>query len=180
MSPRRQEERNEPRDIAHNNRVNVRTRERRCVIVNDICSLTRCSLISATELISYPKHSRPRSLRAAGLYHLIFTFLSEQWRQDLTLVMDTSFAEEGSPFVALRVPFYSHIVVAGLRYGASTMPRGQGNRYAYINGRQAVQIDHIIRIDYETSTGHRMTADLAVVRRFVATSASCYVPWASR
>ncbi|KAI0686772.1 hypothetical protein C8T65DRAFT_747250 [Cerioporus squamosus] len=100
--------------------------------------LTTIAAMSARdsgELIVYPKHGQAQSLRGAGLYHLVFAYLAKRWRDDVTLIMDTSFTDDG------------------IRYGASTRPRGVGNRYAYMNGRQAVQIDHILRINYNTNDG---------------------------
>ncbi|KAH9847644.1 hypothetical protein C2E23DRAFT_889746 [Lenzites betulinus] len=89
--------------------------------------LNTIALMSAEasgELIQFPKHGPPGNLRAAGLYTLVFHHLARAWAADVDLVPDTSFAEEGSPLIAISVPFFSHVLVAGQRYGVSTSPQG--------------------------------------------------------
>ncbi|KAJ3002591.1 hypothetical protein NUW54_g5766 [Trametes sanguinea] len=137
------------------------------------------------ELIKFPKQSQKRNLRAQGLYSLVFRYLREAWHSDVNLIPDTSFSEDGSPFIALAVPFYSHLLVGGQRYGTSTMYHGKRNRYAYIDGRQAVDILHIIRIihtreEQDADDLPPLTAELAVVQPFLPSPHADEMPWAAR
>ncbi|KAI0740484.1 hypothetical protein C8Q76DRAFT_607829, partial [Earliella scabrosa] len=145
--------------------------------------LTAIAAMTAHEsgdLIKYPKQSHAKNLWKEGIYMIVFRYLRNAWKNDVTLELDTSDDERGSPFIALSTPFYSHILVAGQRYGASTMHRGLGTRYAYINGRQAVDILHIIKVDYITNEGKNLHADLAIIRPFVPSPAASAMPWADR
>lgn len=132
------------------------------------------------ELIVYPKYGRKRNLRPDGLYNCIFKHLQHAWRDSVKLIPDTSFADTGSPFIAVAVPFYSHVIIAGQRYGTSTAPRGIKYRYAYIDGRQAVDITHLLRVEHTTNTGLLLTAELAIVRPFQASPEAAEMPWAGR
>lgn len=137
-------------------------------------------LTQLSELIVYPKYGRKRNLRPDGLYNTVFKHVQYAWRDSVQLIPDVSFAENGSPFIAVAVPFYSHIVVAGQRYGASTAPRGIKYRYAYIDGRQAVDIIHLLRVEHTTNDGLALTADLAIVRPFLASPDAAMMPWEGR
>ncbi|KAI0372088.1 hypothetical protein BV20DRAFT_1034933 [Pilatotrama ljubarskyi] len=132
------------------------------------------------ELMKFPSHSQKRNLRAENIYTLVFQHLREAWKDQVRLVPDTSFAEDGSPFIALAVPFYSHVLVAGQRYGASTMHRGIGHRYAYVDGRQAVNILHLLHCEHWTTSGKTLCAELAVVLPLTSSNAAAEMPWASR
>lgn len=137
-------------------------------------------LTASSELIKFPKYGRARNLRPEGLYNLVFNHLRETWKHSVALIPDTSFADVGSPFIAVAVPFYSHIVVAGQRYGASTAPRGIKYRYAYLGGRQAVDIIHLLRVEHTTNDGLVLTAELAIVRPFEISPEAAEMPWAGR
>ena len=45
--------------------------------------------------------------------------------------------------------FYSHLWISRLRYGAGTLHRGKSARYAYINERQPVEIQHLLSIEHQ-------------------------------
>ncbi|KAJ2994175.1 hypothetical protein NUW54_g7598 [Trametes sanguinea] len=137
------------------------------------------------ELIKFPRQSQKRNLRAQGLYSLIFHYLREAWKNDINLIPDTSFSEDGSPFIAVTVPFYSHLLVGGQRYGTSTTYHGKRHCYAYIDGRQPVDIIHILRIVHTREDDNLeelppLTAGLAVVRPFLPSPHADEMPWAAR
>ena len=115
-----------------------------------------------------------------GLYGLVYSYLRDRWRDDVCLVPDTSLSEDGTPLMTQNAECYAYVMVAGVRYGASTMWQGRGSRYAYINGRQAVDILHIMKIKARTIDGREMCGDIAVVRRFLPTPVARQMPWASR
>ncbi len=139
-----------------------------------------CSLTHETEYIEYPKHWRRIKLKNDGLYYPIFVHLRELWKDTLTLITDSApVGTEGSPFVG-HIRSYSHCTVAGIRYGASTMHRGLGYRYAYINGRQPVDIIQILCIEHEYDHGKSLIAHLALVRPFIASEYASSMPWTPR
>ncbi|CDO76806.1 hypothetical protein BN946_scf185033.g3 [Trametes cinnabarina] len=83
------------------------------------------------ELIVYPKHGRKIDLKHAGIYPCVYEHLRKEWKDRCNLVPDTaSRAENGTAFVAVAIPAFSHVVVAGVRYGASTAQRGLNCRAA--------------------------------------------------
>ncbi|KAI1792694.1 hypothetical protein LXA43DRAFT_1130213 [Ganoderma leucocontextum] len=146
--------------------------------------LTMLAAMSAdhdASLIRYPRHSRKFNLRREGLYALVFSSLRRLWAGDIDLITDTSTRDVGgSPFVGAAVPAYPYVVVAGVRYGASTAHRGRNFQYAYINGRDAVQIDHIFQISHSPAPGQMLVANIAVVRPFIPSSHEAEMPWAAR
>lgn len=96
------------------------------------------------------------------------------------LVTDTDVLRvaNGSPFAGAAVLSYSHVVVAGLRYGASTAHRGRNYCHAYINGRDAVRIDRICSVSHLTPGGKMLVANIAVVRPFINSEHIAEMPWA--
>ncbi|OSD03378.1 hypothetical protein PYCCODRAFT_1365629 [Trametes coccinea BRFM310] len=165
------------RDLKRCLRGEKRTGQNRGTLLSSIAAMTAQE---SGELIQYPKQSRKYNLRTEDLYTPIFRHVRDMWKERVKLVSDISFARDGSPFIAIAVPFYSHIVIAGQRYGASTTRRGQANRYAYIDGRQAVEITHILRVTHTTEEEETLTADLAIVRPFIPSPAAADMPWATR
>lgn len=133
------------------------------------------------ELTVFPKpQGRTHNLHAEGLYMPVYLYLRHCWKDSVQLIPDTSFAEDGSPFIAMQVPFYTHVTIAGQKYGASSTHRGLRNRYAYIDGRQAVSIVHIMRCRHTTEDGRTLAADLAIVKPFLRSPEAPNLPWASR
>ena len=132
------------------------------------------------ELISFSKRPSRANLRDLGLYPLVFQYLRELWRDKLRLVLDTSFAEDGTPLMPHNAEAYPYVMVAGVRYGASTTWQGRGTHYAYIKGRVAVDILHIMKIYVLTLDGRKCSANIAIVRRFQPTALGPQMPWATR
>ncbi|KAH9846575.1 hypothetical protein C2E23DRAFT_710235, partial [Lenzites betulinus] len=86
----------------------------------------------------------------------------------------------GSAFVGRVVPAYSHVVVAGLRYGASTAHQGRKHQYAYIRGREAMQIKYILQVSYTDARGRPLLANIAIVQPFIESELEQSMPWQSR
>ncbi|OSD04070.1 hypothetical protein PYCCODRAFT_1444205 [Trametes coccinea BRFM310] len=122
------------------------------------------------------------NLRVEGLYTLVFCYLRDIWKDKVTLIADTSFSKDGSPFIALSVPTYSHLTVSGQRYGTATSHHGKAHSYTYINGRQPVKIVHIFKVEhsFEDERVPALIANLAVVQPFLSSTAGEYLPWAAR
>ncbi len=130
--------------------------------------------------IQYPKHSRRVNLKNDDLYYSIFVHLRALWKDTTVLITDSApMHAEGSRFVGVAQSF-SHAIVAGRRHGASTMHRGLGHRYAYINGRQPVDIIRILRIEHEYANSKTLVVHLAIVRPFIASIYAPKMPWAAR
>lgn len=132
------------------------------------------------DLVKWPKHGRKLNLRPEGLYNIVFNHLRDTWSDLATLIPDTSYNDIGSPFIAVAVPSYSHVIVAGQRYGNSTAARGIKYRYAYIDGRQPVDIIHLFRVQHTTNDGTELEAELAIVRPFIHSIHAPDMPWATR
>jgi hypothetical protein len=75
------------------------------------------------------------------------------------------------------VKSYSHVFVEALHYGAATQTRGKTARYAYFNGRVAVEIQWIFKIDMEYEDQGQITKTVTVVRPFVADADMPAFPW---
>lgn len=132
-------------------------------------------------MLQYPAQSRKIDLKREGLYPLVFSFLRRLWQNEVTLITDTSHrAIEGSPFVGRSVLSYSHVVLAGLRYGTSTHHRGRNHKYAYVDGRDAVQINEILQISHTCPDGKVLIASIAIVQPFMPSDQADQMPWATR
>ncbi|KAH9850227.1 hypothetical protein C2E23DRAFT_861486 [Lenzites betulinus] len=146
--------------------------------------LTMLASMSAqrtNDAIEFPKQSQKINLKREGLYAIVFTYLRRIWADKVELIPDTSGRDvPGSAFVGRVVPSFSHAVVAGLRYGASTTHRGQCHQYAYIEGRQAVRIMHILQILHKDRRNQPLVANLAIVQPFIASDYAQSMPWATR
>ncbi|KAH9855662.1 hypothetical protein C2E23DRAFT_724308 [Lenzites betulinus] len=132
-------------------------------------------------MLQFPPHPRKIDLKREGLYPLVFSFLRRLWQDELLLITDSSDRDiEGSPFVGRSVFSYSHAVLAGMRYGTSTHHRGRNHQYAYMNGREAVQINHILQISHRCLDGKILVASLAIVQPFLPSNQADQMPWAMR
>ncbi|KAL7279486.1 hypothetical protein ACG7TL_007329 [Trametes sanguinea] len=136
----------------------------------------------AGELIKYPRHGQRCNLRAHGLYSLIFHYLRDFWKDEVALIADTAFSEHGSPFIALSVPTYTHVVISGQRYGTASSHHGKAHSYAYVNGRQAVKIIRILKVEHASEDEHAppLIANIAMVQPFIPSAQGDYLPWAAR
>ena len=131
-------------------------------------------------MIRYPSQVQRKNLRELGLYVLVFVYLRDLYQNEFRLIQDTAVFSDGTPFFPQNAKCYPYIHVGGIKYGASTTLRGRGNRYAYIHGRQAVDILNIISVSIEAADGRTVTADIAIVRRFVPSPLAPQMPWATR
>ncbi|ETW82454.1 hypothetical protein HETIRDRAFT_426132 [Heterobasidion irregulare TC 32-1] len=78
-------------------------------------------------------------INGTSLYGLIFNYLQILWNSQ----------QAGKPFVATAVQSFSHAHVNGIQFGACTSYRGKGISFAYMDGRIAVQIQHILSVKHE-------------------------------
>lgn len=133
------------------------------------------------DMLQFPRQSRKINLKREGLYPVVFTYLRRLWEDRVDLIPDTSGRDvPGSAFVGIAVPSFSHVVFTGQRYGASTSHRGRTHQYAYINSREAVKINYILRITHSDSFGRPLLANLAVVQPFLQSDLADAMPWHSR
>ena len=131
-------------------------------------------------MVRYPSQVQRKNLRQLGVYVLVYSYLRSLWKNDFTLIQDTAVFSDGTPFFPHDTHCYPYVHVGGMKYGASTFLCGRGNRYAYIHGRQAVDILNIMKISVETAEGLTLNADIAIVRRFIASPHAPQMPWATR
>ncbi|KAJ3014376.1 hypothetical protein NUW54_g1323 [Trametes sanguinea] len=93
--------------------------------------LAAVTAAQSNELIVYPKHGRKLNLKHAGLYADVYEHLRKEWQGKVNLIPDTApHDENGTAFIAVAIPMFSHVVVAGVRYGASTAQKGLSSRAA--------------------------------------------------
>lgn len=115
------------------------------------------------------------------MYELVYEHLRKQWQDITALIPDTApHTQDGTAFVAVAVPSFSHVIVAGVRYGASTAHRGLSCRYAYIDGRQPVDIQKILQVSCTRQDGRILVAGIAIVRPFIPSNMAEDMPWAAR
>ncbi|KAJ7246650.1 hypothetical protein C8J57DRAFT_1438153 [Mycena rebaudengoi] len=100
---------------------------------------------TGVQLSQFPKSLTIRSI--PGCYRRVFEYLRELWAPTMPLYSDVSNnVPAGGSIFNGQVSAYSHVFVNGLRYGAKSMPRGISAQYGYIDGRQPVQIQHILKL----------------------------------
>lgn len=119
--------------------------------------------------VTYPRHSKDIRLQTLDpmLYGLVLQFLQDEWGElGFVIHADVVLADHGACFMGY-VKSYSHVFVEALRYGAATQPRGKSARYAYFNGRVAVEIQWIFKINMEYEDQGEISKTVAVVRTFV-------------
>lgn len=77
------------------------------------------------------------------------------------------------------VTSYSHLFVKGIRYGAASHHQGRSSKYAYIYGREAVEIQHIFKITQECSNpaDGSLKEVCAIVKRFQTDNGVPCFPW---
>ncbi|KIK38852.1 hypothetical protein CY34DRAFT_14790 [Suillus luteus UH-Slu-Lm8-n1] len=128
---------------------------------------------------TYPQHSKDVKLQTLDpmLYGLVLQFLQDEWGESgFVIHADVILADHGACFMG-HVKSYSHVFVEALRYGAATQTRGKTAHYAYFNGRVAVEIQWIFKIDIEYEDQGQITKTVAVVRPFVADDDMPAFPW---
>ena len=132
--------------------------------------------------IQFPKHSsgvRLRDMRD-GIYGLVLGYLKTLWAgaQEIVSDVSTDTANNAVNFMGL-VTSYSHVFVKGIRYGSANHHQGKSSRYAYIHGRQSVEIQHIFQVSQPqfNSMESPLTTVCAVVQRFQQDDDIPEFPW---
>ena len=76
-----------------------------------------------------------------GIYGLVLGYLKTLWVgvQEIVSDVSTDIVNNAVNFMGL-VTSYSHVFVKGIWYGSAKHHQGKSSRYAYIHGRQAVEI----------------------------------------
>ncbi|KAG1817168.1 uncharacterized protein BJ212DRAFT_1480396 [Suillus subaureus] len=97
------------------------------------------------------------------LYGLVLQFLQDEW-------------DHGTCFMG-HVKSYSHVFVEALHYRVATQTRGKSAHYAYFNGRVAVEIQWIFKIDIEYEDQGEISKTVAVVHPFVTDDNMPAFPW---
>lgn len=120
------------------------------------------------------------NLHKLGLYVLVYNHVRALWADQVLLKPDTAALLPGEPFVAVAVQSLSTVDVCGLRYGAATNTRGLKSCYAYMDGRQAVWIDHLLHVTHKRDDPALapITMTCAVIRPFRQNDALPEMPWA--
>ncbi|EIW82591.1 hypothetical protein CONPUDRAFT_142843 [Coniophora puteana RWD-64-598 SS2] len=111
------------------------------------------------------------------IYDLVYQLLWQRWRCIIDL-RHLNNSISGGVIFSGDVLSYSHIWVRNLRYGAAAHHRGKSGQYAYISGRQPVEIMHLLHVRQPLRFGDPLEATVAVVRRFVPADGQVEFPWA--
>jgi hypothetical protein len=116
-----------------------------------------------------------------GYYRIALKYLQNLWEAVLPLYSDLG--QDGpahSTIFTGIVKSFSHFWMTKQRYGAATSHRGKSSRYAYIDGRIPVEIQHIFQASQEHDLGEPLVANFAVVRRFLRGNDIPEFPWQLR
>lgn len=115
-----------------------------------------------------------------GIYGLVLGYLKALWlgAQEIVSDVSTDTANNAVNFMG-HVTSYSHVFVKGIRYGSAKHHQGKSSRYAYIHGREAVEIQHIFHISQPqfNPTESPLTAVCAVIQRFQQDGNIPEFPW---
>lgn len=95
-------------------------------------------------------------------YLPVLMFARELWPNE-TLVSDVGQLLDGIVLPTF-INSFTTVTVKNIKYGASTDPRGRSLRYAFIDGRVPVRIEHILHLELDRP---RLRSDVLIVRRFV-------------
>ncbi|KAJ6530158.1 hypothetical protein B0H19DRAFT_1273823 [Mycena capillaripes] len=153
------------------------TSERKGTLQNYI---SRVQTQSNPDEIDYPKFSQSKSLRqlGSGYYRLVFEYLEQLWAPQFVLVPDVSIPSNQKEIsFSGDVQSFSHLWVKKRRYGAGEEHRGQTAKYAYIDGRIPVRIDHLFRVQHKLGEEKHLSASFAILRRFQACTQIVDFPW---
>ncbi|KAJ7603249.1 hypothetical protein DFH06DRAFT_1114701 [Mycena polygramma] len=154
------------------------TSERKGTLQNYI---SRVQTASNPDEIDYPKFPKLKTLRAIGpgYYRLVFDYLKSLWATQCVVIPDVSNpTDEREISFSGEVQSFSHLWVKKRRYGAGDEHRGQSAKYAYIDGRVPVHIDHLFRVTQELEQDTQLSASFAIVRRFRPCTTIFNWPWA--
>ena len=115
-----------------------------------------------------------------GIYGLVLGYLKTLWAgvQEIVSDVSTDIVNNTINFMGL-VTSYSHVFVKGIWYGLAKHHQGKSSRYAYIHGRQAVEIQHIFQVSQPqfNSMESSLTTVCAVIQRFQQDDDIPEFPW---
>lgn len=140
------------------------------------------ALILYSDAIVFPKRSTGASLRewGPGIYGSVLLHLQSIWDviQPIVSSVSTNTQNNAVNFMG-DVVSYSHIFIKGVRYGAAAHHKGKSSKYAYIHGREAVEIQRIFQVSQVRSdpTNEPLTAVCVIVRRFQRDNNIPSFPW---
>lgn len=132
-------------------------------IYNNIC----------TESTTLSNQSREINLEDAGIYQLVLDYCMELW-PDAGLFGHGMVDQIHLPPVGV-VRNFSYVERDGLRYGSYHHTSGKGYCYGYIDGRQPVRVERILRVDIPGDPNLRTI--LALVRLFQPPRVEPEFPW---
>jgi hypothetical protein len=131
--------------------------------------------------ITFTKHPKKLNLLAISnnIYQITYRYLRNKWSAIINLKTSTNILGDGENFMG-NARSYSHVWLRGLRYGSAIAHRGKSARYAYINGRQPVEIQYLLQVSHDRRVADTapLIADLAIVRRFISDDNIPEFPWA--
>jgi hypothetical protein len=137
-----------------------------------------------TDQIQLPPPSRKENLRklSAGYYGLVFAYLKQLWQPQVELIPDIEVPRPGtnqSSFYG-EVQTFSHLWKGKIRYGSALMHRGKSAKFAFVDTRIPIQIEHIFRVEQALADGTNLTAIFALVRCFQRGPDGLDFPWNTR
>ncbi|KAF7304950.1 hypothetical protein MKEN_01209400 [Mycena kentingensis (nom. inval.)] len=132
--------------------------------------------VPTAESIKLPKQSRKVNLRTIDreIYERLLIWAQHNLWPDKHLIRDYGFPENGIQLLSAARSFAT-VQHLGTKYGAVEHGRGQKFSLAFVNGREAVQIRHILEIQLSDGT----TQLIAQVTRFIPASGNLVecLPW---
>lgn len=100
--------------------------------------------------VIFAKHPKKLNLSSISdnIYQIVYKYLRNKWRPLVHLKTSTSIIGDGENFMG-NASSYSHLWLQRLRYGAVTAHQGKYAWYAYINGRQPVEIQWLLHVSHD-------------------------------
>ncbi|KIK91508.1 hypothetical protein PAXRUDRAFT_797245 [Paxillus rubicundulus Ve08.2h10] len=148
--------------------------------INILLASTKMRIHSAiTGQLEFPQQKKQLNVHVLGeeVYGLILEYLQHRWCGTDMIHADVVLTNTGICFMG-DVTSFANITVDALWYGAANEPRGRRGRYAYIDGRNAVEIQWIFTITMQSRAHHvPLTTTVAMVRRFVTSVDIPAFPW---
>ncbi|KAJ7158985.1 hypothetical protein C8R43DRAFT_882381 [Mycena crocata] len=133
-----------------------------------------------TDEVDFPRFPQTKILRqlGPGYYRLVLSYLQKLWGPQFVVLPDVSTPENDNEIsFPGDVESFSHLWVKKRRYGAGEEHRGQSAKYAYIDGRVPVRIDHLFRVRHKISEDRKMVTSFAILRRFQPCRERFGFPW---
>lgn len=127
--------------------------------------------------IQFTRFSKSLQLREmeCGYYGLVLKYLRELWLPELHLASDIA-VDADVAFLG-DVRSFSHIWIRRQRYGTANSHRGRLAQHAYIDGRNPVVIQYILRATQQRENAPPLVANFAVVQRFQSGPDIPVFPW---